>query len=319
MSMAQTTLQTVRTPVRNAGRALRRPDLEVVKATLFRSMGIDGVYARTGLYEDVVQALDRFITSKRPAGAEAFRFPPVMSRSMLEKSGYLKSFPNLLGCMCCLPGSEAEVRSAIDRFEQGGDWTEALRTGDLVLTPASCYPIYPIAAERGPVPVKGYVFDVGCDCFRREPSTDLDRLQSFRMREFVRIGTPEQILQFRAEWIDRARDMAVALGLPHHIDLASDPFFGRTGPLLAMSQREQALKFELLTPVISETKPTACMSFNYHQSHFGETWDLRDTSGTPAHTGCVAFGMDRLALALFVTHGLETDAWPMDIRNLLGL
>ena len=317
--MAKGALQPARTSRLNAGRTRVGPDLETVKATLFRSMGIDGVYARTGLYEDVVQALDRYITSKRPDGAEAFRFPPVMSRSMLEKSGYLKSFPNLLGCMCCLPGSEADVRSAIERFEQGGDWTKALETGDLVLTPASCYPIYPIAAERGPVPGKGYVFDVGCDCFRREPSTDLDRLQSFRMREFVRIGSAEQILQFRADWIDRARDMAVALGLPHQIDLASDPFFGRTGPLLAMSQREQALKFELLIPVISETKPTACMSFNYHQSHFGETWDLRDACGTPAHTGCVAFGMDRLALAIFVTHGLETDDWPMAIRDVLGL
>ena len=89
--------------------------------------------------------------------------------------------------------------------------------------------------------------------------------------------------------------------------------------MIMMSQREQALKFELLIPVISETKPTACMSFNYHQSHFGETWDLRDACGTPAHTGCVAFGMDRLALAIFVTHGLETDDWPMAIRDVLGL
>jgi len=309
--MAQASFPSARTSV--------APDLAAVKTALFRSMGVDGVYARTGLYEDVVQALDRFITSKRPDDAEVFRFPPVMSRSMLEKSGYLKSFPNLLGCMCCLPGSEAELRSAIARFEKGGDWTQALEAGDLVLTPASCYPVYPIAAERGLVPATGYVFDVGCDCFRREPSTDLDRLQSFRMREFVRIGSPEQILDFRAEWIDRARDMALALGLPHHIELASDPFFGRTGPLLAMSQREQALKFELLTPVISEDKPTACMSFNYHQSHFGETWDLRGVDGTPAHTGCVAFGMDRLALALFVIHGLETRAWPTDIRNQLDL
>ena len=317
--MAQATLQPVRAPLKNTGRASRRPDLEEVKATLFRSMGVDGVYARTGLYEDVVQALDRFITSKRPAAAEAFRFPPVMSRSMLEKSGYLKSFPNLLGCMCCLPGSEAEVRSAIDRFEQGGDWTEALRTGDLVLTPASCYPIYPIAAERGPVPAKGYVFDVGCDCFRREPSTDLDRLQSFRMREFVRIGTPEQILQFRAEWIDRARDMAVALGLPHHIDLASDPFFGRTGPLLAMSQREQALKFELLTPVISETKPTACMSFNYLEDHYGQVWDIRQSDDQFAHSACVALGVERFASALFAHHGLALSEWPASVKQALGL
>ena len=30
-------------------------------------------------------------------------------------------------------------------------------------------------------------------------------------------------------------------------------------------------------------------------------------------------GMDRLALAIFVTHGLETDNWPMAIRDVLGL
>lgn len=317
--MSLATPHPARKAERSAYTGRGRPGLDEVKSTLFRSMGIDGVYARTGLYENIVQALDSFISSKKPKGAEAFRFPPVMGRRTLEKSGYLKSFPNLLGCMCCLPGSEAEVRSAIDRFEQGGDWTRGLEVGDLILTPASCYPIYPIAADRGPVPLDGYIFDVGCDCFRREPSTDLDRLQSFRMREFVRIGSPEQIVQFRSEWIEHASDMADALGLPHQIELASDPFFGRTGTLMAMSQREQALKFELLVPVISDSKPTACMSFNYHQSHFGETWDLREANGAPAHTGCVAFGMDRLALALFVTHGLETDAWPMDIRNVLSL
>lgn len=242
-----------------------------------------------------------------------------MSRSALEKSGYLKSFPNLLGCMCCMPGSEAEVRSAIARFEQGGDWTQSLEIGDLVLTPAACYPVYPIAAERGPAPREGYVFDICANCFRREPSTDLDRLQSFRMREFVRIGTADQILKFREAWVERARAMAQALGLPHQIDLASDPFFGRAGPLLALSQREQALKFELLVPVLSGRAPTACMSFNYHQDHFGRTWELLLDDGAPAHTGCVAFGMDRLAIALFVTHGLETQAWPKTVRALLQL
>jgi len=317
--MSKAILQQVSSPLHDAEAAPSGRDLEMIKATLFRSMGADGVYARTGRYECVVQALDRLIDQQRPVDAEAFRFPPVMSRKVLEKSGYLKSFPNLLGCMCCMPGSEADVRSAIDRFEQGGDWTQSLEVGDLVLTPAACYPIYPIAAERGPVPGGGHIFDIGCDCFRREPSADLDRLQSFRMREFVRIGSADQIVAFRGQWIDRARDLAVDLGLTHQIDLASDPFFGRTGPLLAMSQREQALKFELLIPVISETKPTACMSFNYHQDHFGRTWDLLLADGSPAHTGCVAFGMDRLALALFVAHGLETGAWPASVRKLLGL
>jgi aspartyl-tRNA synthetase len=61
------------------------------------------------------------------------------------------------------------------------------------------------------------------------------------------------------------------------------------------------------------------MSFNYHQDHFGLTWDLETETGEPAHTGCVAFGMDRLAVALFATHGLDVAAWPLDLRTALGL
>jgi seryl-tRNA synthetase len=61
------------------------------------------------------------------------------------------------------------------------------------------------------------------------------------------------------------------------------------------------------------------MSFNYHRDHFGATWDLRTQDGAAAHTGCVAFGIDRLALALFVQHGLETRKWPRAVREALSL
>ena len=73
---------------------------------LFRPMGVDGVYARTRLYEDVIDGLQRLFTRHRPPEAEVFRFPPVMSRRQLETSGYLNSFPQLLGCVCCLHGNE---------------------------------------------------------------------------------------------------------------------------------------------------------------------------------------------------------------------
>ena len=77
-----------------------------------------------------------------------FRFPPVMSRAHLERHGYLKSFPNLLGCVSCLEGTETEIRASADKHLEGGDWTADLETADLVLTPAACYPVYPIAAAR---------------------------------------------------------------------------------------------------------------------------------------------------------------------------
>ncbi|KQP34746.1 hypothetical protein ASF27_03630 [Methylobacterium sp. Leaf102] len=307
----------------NVGRAPASPPatdpLDALFDTMFRPMDAQGVYARTGAYESVVEALTALISSKREADTEVFRFPPVMSRAHLERHGYLKSFPNLLGCVSCLEGTEQEILAKADLQAKGGDWTSGLETADLVLTPAACYPVYPIAAARGAVPAAGYRFDVACDCFRREPSPHLDRLQSFRMREYVVIGTPDQVAEFRERWIGRATAIADELGLPYVIEQASDPFFGRLGQIKAFSQLEAALKFELLIPLRGEAAGTACMSFNYHREHFGTTWDLRHADGEPAHTGCVAFGMDRLAVAMFATHGATIADWPVSVRAALSL
>jgi len=302
------------------GAAADASHIAAMKAQLFIETGVDGVYARTGLYEGMVEALTALISAHRPAGAEVLRFPPVMSRAQIEQHGYLKSFPNLLGAVSCLCGDERHIRGVVGRFmEDGEPWTDALEAADLVLAPAACYPVYPIVASRGEVPADGLIFDVAADCFRREPSTDIDRFQSFRMREYVRVGTQAQIQAFREDWMERAKGLADLMGLSYRIDLASDPFFGRGGQIVAASQLEQALKFELLVPVHSTEKATACMSFNYHQDHFGLTWDMKNAAGEPAHTGCVAFGMDRLAVAMFATHGLDVDAWPAAVKAALEL
>jgi seryl-tRNA synthetase len=176
-----------------------------------------------------------------------------------------------------------------------------------------------MAAGAGPIPAGGLIFDVACDCFRREPSRDIDRFQSFRMREYVFIGTPEQTLAFRERWTTRATGIADSLGLSYRVETASDPFFGRGGVLVGKAQAQQSLKFELVVPVRSAEHPTACMSFNYHRDHFGTTWNMRNAAGEVAHTGCVAFGMDRLAVALFATHGVDVAQWPASVRATLGL
>jgi seryl-tRNA synthetase len=308
--------------VRNTGTT---PSLEAegvqesLVAALFRPMDAEGVYARTGEYERVIDGLSHLITRQREPNTEVLRFPPVMSRRHLEKAGYLKSFPNLLGCVCALHGTDTDILSAVQRFEAGGDWTSSVTVADLVLTPASCYPVYPLIAERGPVPAGGLRFDVACDCFRHEPSRQIDRLQSFRMREYVCIGSADEVSEFRELWVQRGMRMASALGLSFRVDQASDPFFGRTGQVMAISQIQQSLKFELLVPLRSVERPTACMSFNCHRDHFGEVWGLRTETGEVCHTACAAFGMDRLALALFWTHGVNIDAWPATVRGALAL
>ena len=292
---------------------------EAIFDAVFRPTGVDGVYGRSGGYETVVEALAIFVSKERDASAEVLRFPPVASRALIEKSGYLKSFPHLLGCVCALGGGDKRIAASVARFEAGETWTDGLETSDLVLTPAACYPVYPMAAARGPIPREGLLFDVASDCFRREPSRDIDRLQSFRMREYVRIGTPDQTMAFREEWKERAVGLAERLGLSYRVEAASDPFFGRAGAMVGRFQVEQQLKFELVVPVRSADAPTACMSFNYHRDHFGLTWGMRGVDGEPAHTACVAFGMDRLAVALFATHGVDSLKWPASVRTALGL
>jgi len=139
------------------------------------------------------------------------------------------------------------------------------------------------------------------------------------MREYVCVGTPDQVDDFRRRWMKRAADLATQLGLSGRIERASDAFFGRGGTLMARSQIEQSLKFELLIPLRGPGQPTACMSFNNHRDHFGSVWSLRTASGQTAHTACVAFGMDRLALALFATHGVALAEWPTTVRKALTI
>ncbi|WP_457104988.1 amino acid--[acyl-carrier-protein] ligase [Methylobacterium sp. P5_C11] len=277
--------------------------------------GVDGLYGRSGDFESVVDALDRMITRLGAAEeAEVLRFPPAMSRPAFERSGYLKGFPNLAGTVhsfCGDPGGHAEILACL---EAGTDWTGQQAATDVVLTPAACYPVYPVAAARGALPAAGRLFDLQSYCFRREPSLEPTRMQLFRMREYVRMGSPEQVLAFRETWLERGTAMIRALGLPLAIDAANDPFFGRAGRMLANNQRAQGLKFELNVPVNSVDKPTACLSFNYHQDHFGSTWDLRQAEGGVAHTACVGFGLERITLALLRHHGLDLAAWPEAVR-----
>ena len=292
----------------------------LIKSAVVYETGIDGVYGRGFAFEKVVSGLERMIDkSGHDLAAEVVRLPPVMPRHVLERSGYLSGFPHLAGTVHCFCGGDQAHSALLECLSNGEDWTSTQVGSDLVLTPAACYPIYPLIAARGPLSPAGAIIDVLSYCFRREPSRESTRLQSFRMREFIRIGTPEQVVAFREEWMKRGMALIEALDLPATVDVANDPFFGRRGRWMSNSQREKALKFELLIPVDDANKPTACMSFNYHEEHFSEIWHLQLPDGSLAHTACVGFGLERLTLALFRHHGADLSAWPASARLKLGL
>ena len=137
----------------------------------------------------------------------------------------------------------------------------------------------------------------------------------FHQREMVRLGEPEQVLEWRDAWSRAAVEILGALGLDAKADLASDPFFGRSGKMLARSQRSQALKFEVLVPITGR-EPTAVASFNSHRDHFSSVFGIRQPNGEQAHTACVGFGLERITLALLSTHGLDAATWPASTAEL---
>jgi hypothetical protein len=86
--------------------------------------------------------------------------------------------------------------------------------------------------------------------------------------------------------------------------------------MMAQSQREQSLKFEILVQIAGD-EPTAIASFNYHQDHFTGIYGIETADGGRAHTACLGFGHERIVLALLKTHGLDVAAWPADVRAQL--
>ncbi len=69
-----------------------------------------------------------------------------------------------------------------------------------MMVPAACYPLYHTAT--GTLSEQGRLVDLRSFVFRHEPSLDPCRMQIFRQREFVRLGTAEQALAHRQFWLE---------------------------------------------------------------------------------------------------------------------
>lgn len=292
---------------------------QLVHAGLLIPLGVRGLYARNGTFERIVSGIEALVSREGAwQQAEVMRFPPLLARSDYVRLDHIANFPDLLGSVHCFFGNEREHRTMLADVEAGADWPRHLRAGESMLVPAACYPLYPTASGTR-LPPTGRTVDLETFVFRHEPSEDPARMQMFRQREFVRLGTAEQALEHRDRWLDIAYGILDSLRLPTARVLANDPFFGRGGKVMKATQREQELKYELVVPICSEQYPTAVASCNCHLDHFGQHFDIHTADDQAAHTSCVGFGLERITLALLKTHGLETASWPQEVRGLVGL
>lgn len=291
---------------------------ELVEAGLLVLTGAQGVYGLSGRFEDVVERFERYVTRMgADARPEVVRFPPLLSRRDYLKTDHLETFPNLMGSVHSFLGNDQGLPELTRKKAGGEDWSRDLAATEVMMTPAACYPLYPTAT--GTLPEGGRTVDLRAFVFRHEPSADPARMLIFRQREYVRLGSAQEALEHRDYWLKRAEGMLRAIGLEPTPVVANDPFFGRGGRVMAATQREQVLKYELVVPVASVDKPTAVVSSNCHLDHFGHAFDIKSADGAVAHSACVGFGLERIALALFKKHGFDSAKWPADVRGVLEL
>jgi seryl-tRNA synthetase len=278
--------------------------------------GEPGVFGRNAVFEDLLERFNGLVTQiAKDDGAEKFTFPPTLAREVFERSGFMKSFPQLAMGVVSFCGCGKDHAELVNRIAEGKPYDDLMTRTGVVLIPAACYPIYP--SFTGTLPAGGRLVDMTHWVFRHEPSEEPTRMQSFRVREFVRVGSPDEVIEWRNMWLQRGLTLLQSLGLPAHEEVASDPFFGRVGKMLANNQREQRLKFEVVVPVISEENPTAVCSFNYHQDYFSKSFDILQANGELAQTACLGFGLERICMALFKHHGFDPKRWPESVRRKL--
>lgn len=290
----------------------------LLEAGLLFPAGAEGLYGRSATYQSVTEGIGRYVHRWATAvGATTVHLPPVLARSTFERTGYLRSFPDLAGSVHVFSGDDRGHAELLRRLERDDDWAALLTPGEVVLAPAACHGLYPMCSGR--LPEGGRLFEVTAYCFRHEPSAAPSRMQAFQMHELVYLGPPADAERHRDRGLSVAVGMLGRLGLEVEVAPANDPFFGRLGSALAAGQRDERLKFEGLTPIEPGEAPVAVLSANCHRDHFGEPFGIETATGEVAHSACVGFGIDRVAIALLSRHGLEVSAWPPAVREELSL
>jgi seryl-tRNA synthetase len=261
---------------------------------------VPGLLGFTAKFEAVLADLQRALTATDPSSSTGPAwYAPVVPRTDIDRAQYAESFPQLLGSVHALrTGASPDTP----------DLAAAQAETDVVLAPAICYSVYPQIADR--TIAEAHFFDAVGHCYRHEATSEYGRFRSFRMREFVAVAGKDEAWQWREDWISRTEALFTRLGLKVSVQQASDPFFGPGDRFMRSSQLQQDLKYEFHTEVYDGDPGTAIASANSHRDHLGERFAIRFADQGPAHSSCMAFGLERTVSALIHAHGDNLDDWP---------
>jgi seryl-tRNA synthetase len=272
---------------------------------------------RYGFGPKLVRLMEYFDSRARemavPFQAEPHSFPSLVGADVLDRCRYLKNFPSSLNLVTHLREDHAVLQEFARSVRWDGEqliYDHAGGSGvECLLSPSVCFHWY-MWLRDSQLPEPRAITALG-KCFRYESSnlTGLERLWDFSMREIVFVGPAAYVLASRDKLVELSVRLLDELGMAYEISTATDPFFVDSYAVQAAYQQGFELKFELLAPLPYSGKKLAVGSINYHQDFFGRSFAIQTAEG-PAHTGCIGFGYERLALAFVAQHGVDEKRWP---------
>jgi len=252
--------------------------------------------------------------------AQPQRFPTLISAEKLGRVNYFRAFPHSLTFATHL---REDLHVINDFAEHASYETEGLNAPQAsfskiqaLLSPAVCYHLYFALADK-PLPGGKLAATAVGHCFRYESSNlnTLERMWDFTMREIIFVGSADFVLQNRERARQHVATFLERIGLAYKVESANDPFFVGEFRKQAAFQNAFQLKYEIRARLPFKDDTLAVGSYNYHQDFFGRHLNISLPDGKPAHTGCVAFGLERLAYAFLCQFGLDPAAWPAPLRE----
>ena len=285
------------------------------------SQEANGIFAFGPLLARLMQYFEsQFLSLADSFGAAPYRFPTLIPAGYLERVGYFRAFPHSLTFTTHL----REDLEIIDQFSasaacEGGELNTPARSFapvQALLSPAVCYHLYFALADQ-PLPGGQVVATAVGNCFRYESInlTSLERLWNFTMREVIFVGAKDFVLESRELARQRVAQILRSIGLAYRVESANDPFFIGEFRKQAAFQSAFQLKFEIRARLPFKDSTLAVGSYNYHQDFFGRHLNIALPDGSPAHTGCVAFGLERMAYAFLAQYGLDPAGWPGAVQE----
>ncbi len=282
----------------------------------------EGIFSFGPLLSKLMQFFEsQFISLADSFNAAPYRFPTLIPAGYLERVSYFRAFPHSLTFATHL----REDLEIIDQFSLSAGCDEGkLNTPpdsfspvQALLSPAVCYHLYFALADQ-PLPDGQVIATAVGNCFRYESInlSSLERLWNFTMREVIFVGAKDFVLHNREIARQRMSQVLASLGFAYRVESANDPFFIGEFRKQAAFQSAFQLKFEIRARLPFKNSTLAVGSYNYHQDFFGRHLNITLPDGSPAHTGCVAFGLERIAYAFLAQYGLEPDGWPGPVQEV---